>query len=231
MNVADLREVYSFLFWLVLGYGICYILIFVCILIKYTRERILQEGKELEREKREAEIVAARVALATEINSLVKDLTPAVELQMLDYLVNMAEKFHGTSTLLKSWEKAKPHVGKYLALENRSLVKLAWHNDDVRAVHYHLDGLRYHNGIESDYNLRITSVMCALQGNVYGAAICLLKSLIKGVPVVKNTITRYLKEDNEEVQRILSKLREFAGVNKGDIDVACELIERRENET
>jgi hypothetical protein len=42
---------------------------------------------------------------------------------------------------------------------------------------------------------------------VYGAALYLLKSLKAGVPVVKNTVTRVLKKDAEEVQQILSKLR------------------------
>lgn len=189
---------YGFVAFVVLG---C--LAAMCLPLVEEANRLAEEEQ---REKRTAEIVA----LATEVNGLVKDLTPAVELQMLDYLVNMANKLQGGSTLLSRWEKVKSHVEEYLNSGNRDLIDLAWHNNEVRTVRCDLDGWRYHNGIESSHNLRITSVMCALQGNVYGAAICLLKSLIKGAPVVKNTVTNCLKEDKEEVQEILSKLREFA---------------------
>jgi hypothetical protein len=201
-----------FSFFIYLFYGFVAFVVLGCLaamclpLVKEAN----RSSEEREREKRTAEIIAARVALATEVNGLVKDLTPAVELQMLDYLVNMANKLQGGSTLKNSWGKVKSHVEEYLNSGNRDLIDLAWHNNEVRTVRCDLDGWRYHNGIESSHNLRVTSVMCALQGNVYGAAICLLKSLIKGAPVVKNTVTNCLKEDKEEVQEILSKLREFA---------------------
>lgn len=200
------------MFWLIMVLIAPFVLVIVFGFIQGILEEASRERKRLAEEKREEGIKVARIALEREVANLTRGLSPKAELEALDYLVDMSVKVGGSRTLSSSWSKVSPHVEEFLSSENRESIDLAWQNNDVRAVHYHLDGLRYHNGIESSYNLRITSVMCAMQGNVYGAALCLLKSLKAGVPVVKNTVTRCLKEDTEEVQQILSKLRSLQEV-------------------
>lgn len=197
---------------------ICFVILFVCFVIYILSFESIQEHLEAvkklkeakEWEKFEEEVAKDRTSLQDKLNQLFKNLNPAKEMEILDYLVGMSAKLHDSLFITSHWEYVKPYIQEYLHTKKEA-TNIVYTNKDVREFYNELWGRLYHNGIESDYNLLLKSVMFALNGNVYGTAWCLLTSLKKGTSVFTSNRSYSLKEDKLEAQEILNKLQEILG--------------------